>query len=275
MILVSSRVTRARDMELTLSKKINELFRFRGIPQMLVLAGGHMDSAFGQNLIRLQVSIYALDKYLETTWDVKKGELKWYWRDINDCLRAFDLKRNEIPKWRKQIEAYQSHELSLRTGRVPKKKGLRSIYEAKSCDVWLMRKLIFRAYPGLKSQYRLSDWRYYDMITEVHDDVEDIFEDIDGFNGNRFLLSILAKGKEEAHEEFQRFLTDVREAAREHFAGKQKGKAQHLAQWTEKRAEQTRRLLERRVGQNKITTVTSSAIAHKLGLDNLPGPPTS
>lgn len=129
-----------------------------------------------------------------------------------------------------------------------------------------MRKLIFRAFPGLRAYYKLSDWKFYDLITELHDDIEDVFEDMEGFNGNRYLLTVLTDGKREAEQQFGAFLQQIREESQHHFEGATGKHKEFLANWTSRRANQTERLLKRRTGQKKMSTLATSTLARKLGL---------
>jgi hypothetical protein len=55
----------------------------------------------------------------------------------------------------------------------------------------------------------LSIWRYFDLVTEVNDDVVDVFEDLDFINGNIVLLSMMSEGKDATLSKFFKFLDDI------------------------------------------------------------------
>jgi hypothetical protein len=72
-----------------------------------------------------------------------------------------------------------------------------------------MRRLIFETFPSLKSQFNLSEWRLFDLVTEINDDVADVFEDLHTINGNRFLISASIFGKDYVRKEFLSFLEKI------------------------------------------------------------------
>ena len=62
-------------------------------------------------------------------------------------------------------------------GLLPTRLEMEYFYFYKSCDVKLLRRLIYETrLKGSKSFGSLSDWRYFDLVTEVNDDVADILK---------------------------------------------------------------------------------------------------
>ena len=71
-----------------------------------------------------------------------------------------------------------------------------------------MRQIIIDSCPGSFHNNHLTDWRYFDLITELNDDIEDVFEDITTINANAFLISINENSVEKTRKDFSIFLND-------------------------------------------------------------------
>ena len=193
-----------------IESKINELFEYRQIPNLLKLSNIADKHRFDSDLKALQFSIYLLDDYLEHTWNLDERELSRFWLQIDNCLSAFGLTQDEIRDYCKQIDRYQAHETSMRAGKWSTRYTIKYFYYYKSCDVKLLRRLLYRADPNLEDIITLSEWKSYDLITEINDDIEDVFEDMEIFNANRFLVSLLQKGKRQTKLEYSLFMKEMR-----------------------------------------------------------------
>lgn len=250
---------------LPISQKIQELFAYRRIPELLSLAGIEKDSPFVTRLYHLQEVIYALDNYLETNWDLKKKQLKEHWLQIHEALAAFGIEKKDWKKFTGEIHNYEALEIGLRKKKLPVRKSFDKLYASKSCDVKLMRTLIYRHAPELKEKVSEKEWVYYDLITEVNDDVQDVFEDCETWNGNRFLISVLAKGKNKTRKAYKDFLDKTGKAARRHFKKKKKDPYRmQLYKWTVGRLKETEDLLRETMDSQKLDLVKHSAIASKI-----------
>lgn len=78
----------------------------------------------------------------------------------------------------------------MREGVSPVTIPIDAFYALKICDIHLQRELI-----NVKAKKEFPDYlrhalEQYDKIGEVIDDVEDIDEDIDAINSNRFMLHL-------------------------------------------------------------------------------------
>ena len=251
--------------KITISQKIQELFAYRRIPELLSLAGIEKDSPFVTRLYKLQEVIYDLDLYLESNWDIKKRDLRERWSAIHEALEAFDVKKKDFEDYTMDIARYEAYELDLRKSKLPISKSFETIYSCKSCDVKLIRKLIYRHAPDLKKKVREKDWVYYDFISEVNDDIDDVFEDCESWNGNRYLISVLKRGKGKTRRAYKGFLDMTGKAARKHFKKKKKDPYQlQLYQWTRERLQQTEDLLRETMDGQKLDLVDHSAIAGKI-----------
>ena len=190
-----------------LYEKIVELFNYRQFPFLYQLTGEKMEvlDEFNRKLIELQASIYYLDAYLESSWHIDDQRLASYWLKIASCLSEFGIDPLGQKNYIKHILKYQRHELQLRSGLLPHRLSMEYFYFYKSCDVKLIRRLIYENFPILNTHMTLSEWRYFDLITEVNDDVVDIFEDMSTINCNRFLLSSVDMSKGEVFDLFENF----------------------------------------------------------------------
>jgi hypothetical protein len=180
-----------------LHTKIVTLFEYRLFPALLKLdtsLGPNEQTIFVNQLIELQKAIYYLDGHLEAHWGTDTEILDWHWQQIQSRLTSIGIEESQHGAYLNHIKKYERHELSLRQNKDLLQFNLEYFYFYKSCDVKLLRRLIFEKC-NLKNGGSLSDWRYYDLITEVNDDVEDIFEDLHFINGNRVLMQLMRDGK--------------------------------------------------------------------------------
>lgn len=248
-----------------LNQKVDELFRYRHIPELIKLSEMSEAVDFTALLKTLQIAIYYLDHHLESNWKIKKGDLKKYWNDIYDSMTAFGMFKKDAPELCKQIEKYQSHELNMRNGKWPTDYKFQFLYYYKSCDVKLIRRLIYRDQPALDKKIKETDWRFYDYVTEINDDVEDVFEDMYTINGNRFLISILQHGIEKTQKEFIDEIKLLKKQMNAHFKGKKRTpEMRQLIKWTNTRIEETIQLIKKQLSLKKVNTVSKAMIAQYL-----------
>ncbi len=193
--------------------KINELFNYRRLPWLVQLSRMHDDQSFYQHLVKLQDSIYALDHYLETSWQLSGDRLWKFWQDIYRDLSPFGLAKGEKFEFTSSIQIYQSHEINLRRRLSPSHLKMSDFYHHKSCDIKLMRKLIYRTDPTIKQLIHADDWILFDLLTEIHDDIEDLYEDLKIFNANRFLYMLLQQNRVEVQSLYENFIKAIKEKA--------------------------------------------------------------
>ncbi len=227
--------------------KIDDLFSYRLLLWLLGHSKISEQDAFLRKLKALQTKIYLLDHYLETTWDLDEKMLTAFWEAIYEDLEAFDLSRAEAVNMCKQIEKYQSHERSMRDKKSPTRFSIRHFYYYKSCDVKLMRSLIYLADPSLQRIVRRTDWTDFDLITEVNDDIADLQEDLEIYNANRFMFQLKETGKTNTGEVFQSFLNEIEAANHKRFEGSKSENAQHISQSTALAIKETSSLLRQQL----------------------------
>jgi len=78
----------------------------------------------------------------------------------------------------------------------------------------------------------ISDWRYFDLITEINDDVEDIFEDQLTINGNLFNILIHEDGLDSAEDQVYEVLTEFYESSNERFRMTNDYSKFNIMKWT-------------------------------------------
>lgn len=171
--------------------KIDELFEYRQLPALLstMIQEPSESEKYLERLKHLQFLIYRLDDHLENHWEITDQDLEPYWKEIYEYLQsAFGLNAQESFEYTSQIRKYQRHELQLREGLLPIRFKWKYFYFYKSCDVKLIRKLIYD-HPSIDKKYFQSGlWRNFDLITELNDDIDDILEDFESINCNMILL---------------------------------------------------------------------------------------
>jgi len=216
-----------------MEKKIDELFEYRKLPQLLAKGHYSKDGSLYKGLVQLQIAIYHLDLYLEANWNTKKSDLNRYWKEIYQCMKNLGYNKKRGEAYLKDIQRYQKHELQLRT----------------------------------KKDYSLSDWRIFDLITEIDDDVEDVFEDLNNINGNYFMLMLMEKDKQEVSKYFAAYLKELGKRARKRFVSKDKS-TKEIKSMTLKELKSSQELLEKQIKKWKPSYVKKMELLKYYDLEN-------
>jgi len=248
-------------VEKATKEKINELFTYRKLTDLLKITGLDKNQEFVSHLYDVQYQIYMLDAYLENQWELKKEELEVYWDAINLSLQNLGYKKKQIKPLTEEIKEYQKIEKNCRKEKWPTRETFSNFYTSKSCDVRLIRHLIYKANPGLKKLWKEDSWIYYDLITELHDDIADVGEDIHTYNGNRFLISLLRNGVDKTHDAYEHYLMNITEKAQIYFSKKlETGKNKQLAGWTSAQSKATLKLLNARISSTLLSKLSQALL---------------
>jgi hypothetical protein len=231
------------DVREELLQKIYRLFEFRKIPWLLQHSKVKERDVLTQHLVDLQIAIYELDNHLESHWVINPIDLKPYWLNIYQCLAKMNLSLKQQHDWTKEITTYQRRELDLRQQKSPLTHSIEELYYYKSCDVRLMRRLIYRADEDLNKLLKFSEWTEFDLITEVNDDVEDLYEDLTALNGNRFLFSLYELGLEETRRRYEDFLDEKISGSRKRMLASSSVLADQMHIWIQEIAVHTKEFL--------------------------------
>lgn len=246
-----------------LDKKIDELFAYRSLPWMVQIARVKQPAKFLAQLKSLQRSIYQLDHTLESSWNVPQKQLKNDWKEIHLKLRNFGLDKHERECLCRPIEQYERHELRLRTGKTPMDLPMQYLYFYKSCDVKLMRDLIYRAAGDLDLKLSRRDWYTFDLITEINDDISDVFEDLETFNGNRLIFEIHQKGVGKTRKLYQGFLEEILMEFKRRRLGAMTKAQRRVHHRTLDVGNATLKLLKRQLKRKKIARVSEAIVLEK------------
>jgi hypothetical protein len=234
--------------------KIKQLMHYRKLPDIidLVEQTGKNKRELLSHLIEIQKAIYHLDHVLESEWNIIHSSLDIKWKSIYRALESAGVESSVHDEYCRHIYKYQKHELEQREGKSLLRLSMEYFYFYKSCDVKLLRRIIMDRYPELRTMFPIADWRWFDLVTEVNDDVEDVFEDMGTNNGNRFLLSVQKFGLEEAYQLFTKFLSEIKVS----FDRKIKNKTIHplITELTFNELNKTSELLNLRYDQLSVET---------------------
>lgn len=242
-------------------EKIKKLFTYRRISEMLKAANLDKDKNFAADIINVQYHIYMLDGYLESQWELNKKDLEKYWGAIFVALESMGYSVKEIASMVTEISDYEKIERNCRKDKWPTRESMEDFYITKSCDVRLIRHLIYNKSPELKATWKENAWRFYDIITEINDDISDVEEDVNTLNGNRYLISILRKGIDKTYREYHKYLDDITKEAQKYFEKKlEKGSHKQLAAWTLDRSLQTLKLLETHAKSKNVDKLSASLL---------------
>ena len=173
------------------SNKTDNLFAIRRIVENCRLAGLNEKELrwFIRGLRAFQHSIYQLDLYGESSWEIEDIKLNAIWEEIYNNLSFFGIDRWGSYELVRDIKKYQEIELSLRKGNTPLGLDILDFYYLKTCDVRLARTLVYMFGKHTSANTRIIDlWNCYDIISEVYDDMLDVGEDSKTYNCNRLLI---------------------------------------------------------------------------------------
>jgi len=193
-----------------IEKKIEQLFEFRKVPFMLSQIPDDDRCAFKKTLVDIQKRIYELDSYLENNWKLDPDQLKSLRQSIINSvsLAGYDNSQAEILV--SDIDLYEKYEGLLRKAILPISLNPEYYYHIKTCDVRLIRHLIYNheSFEGLKSD-NARFWKYFDMATEINDDITDMEEDLNSINGNAFLISLIERGEASSLENYSKLMMEI------------------------------------------------------------------
>lgn len=244
-----------------IQNKIDDLFTYRKIKELIQLGQLTKNKAWISQLYQIQTQIYLLDAYLETNWDLEPAQISAYWSGIMAALEQIGYTGKRAEKLVTEIRRYEKIETDCRRNKWPTRVDNKSFYTTKSCDVRLIRHLVYAAAPDLKWHWKENVWKYYDLITEINDDVADVMEDVDTYNGNRYLISILRKGIRKTTSRYADFIEEVTVKANSFFAHHPKQERDHqLHEWIILRSQETLQLLHDSASQLDIAQLANAKV---------------
>lgn len=235
-------------MEAMFREKIADLFAQRKIDalyQNSVLAG---QAALYGHLVALQNHIYHLDDYLETHWHLSPAKLAEYWQAIRNKMGDFGMSGAEGDAYLAEIHQYQAQEMIPRSGGDLQGISMDRFYACKTCDIRLLRRLIYRADPALALWIPLDLWKYWDCLTEVEDDLMDMEEDRDTWNVNRYLLALKADAADKVNAEYFDYIHTLLETGQRHIHQHDFLQKKALLNWLEEAHARVSDLLSQNVG---------------------------
>lgn len=186
--------------------KAASLFALRCLPECLNIAAGRKTNRadFLKSLLQLQCSIYELDEYGESNWRLDTQKLDEIWNRIKVSWLAVPTSNGWRPPLA-EIENYQRIETDMRDGVRPDMLPIKVFYESKTCDVRLVRQLIWNTYEAPNASVRRL-WEIFDLIGEVLDDLTDVDEDRLAYNGNRFAFCVRQHGANKTIRQYELFI---------------------------------------------------------------------
>jgi hypothetical protein len=247
-------------MDNNLLHKINDLFEYRGFPELYRISNinGKDAKVINDLLVNLQSKIYYLDTYLESNWKLNEKELKMLWNEIYKALGLFGISSKDHYDYCAQIHKYQRHEMDLRKNLLPIRLNTSFYYFYKSCDVKLMRRLLIEKLPSVGKLFNNADWRFFDLVTEVNDDAMDLEEDLLTINGNMVLISYNEFGRADTVDIFSKFLDECEEGSKTRFHGTASAYKNLIHKNTIQQVKATKKILK----ESKIMKTHNNAILY-------------
>lgn len=158
-------------------------------------------------LLDCQERLYALDAYAEKTWNLESRQLSAYLGAIYRSLAAIPhVSARHRSSYMAVIEEYADVELGIRAGRVPSELPMDRFYSRKACDIRIFRNIVYLVSGEVAPAVEVDQWHQFDILSEVLDDVADVSEDLNTFNGNRLVFRMADVGLDVALREYDAFL---------------------------------------------------------------------
>jgi hypothetical protein len=252
----------------TLIMKAEELLDARHIREnMQQLQISRKDSLCLMETIRaLQRSVYSLDCYGESTWNVDFGQITGLWDSIYRGFIPLKISPDQVKLLVTDMKRYEEIELSLREGKLPTRFPIENFYRLKACDVKMSRKILSFAATSELSPILSRLWDCFDLVSEVHDDLEDVREDLLSYNCNRFIIEGQAIGKIRTNEDYRQFLQAIIERTTELLEKAKNSDIAHaheIGRWVMSKADLSKALLDYymnvNVDVNKLKSIILTA----------------
>jgi len=142
-----------------------------------------------RKLTNLQFIIYNLDLYGENNWEISKSIIDSLWNKIVESIVSIGIYEDKAKEILIPMEKYMNFEISIRSGQLPTDISIEEFYEYKICDVQLQRNIILLISQKEIDHILQEAWKYFDKISEIADDLDDLSEDFDDYNCNRILIA--------------------------------------------------------------------------------------
>jgi hypothetical protein len=187
--------------------KVNELFSTRYLAEQANQQKIPDEMGLLRELSNLQVAIYGLDECFELEWNLLPKDLISSWNSILSCLEQIVGSGAFLEDLVSDIRRYQRLEEAIRGSHFSPPSDLWELYRLKSCDVRLARNLIsdralFRQPANLGY---LEAFDLFDLAAEACDDLNDLDEDAQTYNGNWFLITVGRTGVHKAISKYEGF----------------------------------------------------------------------
>lgn len=263
-------------MSMLITTKIESLLVDRRIAENLQIFGLNQSDCpwLITKLHQLQRSIYTLDCYGESTWEIQSHVLEKIWDSIYGQLRLFGHDYREARRLTSDIRAYQQIEIQLRDEKLPTEIPIQDFYYLKTCDVRLSRTVIAKITQNPFASVMSEMWDFYDLASEVCDDLTDIYEDSFDFNCNRFMIQREVLGDSETLAEYSGFLDKIEKGTQEIFKKSEKTgllEEQQVCRWAFQRVAEARSLLN----PLRWARVQNSVSPHSAAFSEIPLSPCS
>ncbi len=201
--------------EAQLHEKLDRLFEQRQISTYAQHVG--LSSKYAEELIStlkgLQVIIYRIDQLLESVRQIDSAsheQIMKRWADIKKMVGEEVENDSNTDTLLERLRQFFQMEIRMRQGISPASIAIDDFYALKICDIHLQRELVKD-----KSHRKITAdaWKaveQYDKLWEIIDDVEDLQEDMQAVNSNRFMLKAYQDWLESTQQEYSIYIEQLR-----------------------------------------------------------------
>ena len=194
---------------MNLNQKVHELWIERNMIE-------YCDALWSDAIVQLQAKdiIFVLQKKIfDFDHDLEENILSQHELDgkyerlkqttLATLVRLFwDIDKAKVDS--KKLRNFFEMEMWMRQQYSPLKFSIHDFYTLKQCDIFLHRRIIEHVVEKAPKDIDLIT--QFDALWEVWDDMEDVYEDINAINSNRFLISWVENWWDETVKEYRRYI---------------------------------------------------------------------
>lgn len=208
--------------------KVDTLFASRSIELFAHrLCGWSVSPELFAWLRDLQDEIYQIDDLLEQHWEIDlwvREQIDTSWKQIEQYVEELLGDEEYVEDYLERVRSFFEIEQTMRQVVTPVQMDIDDFYRLKICNIHLARDLILASECVILDPMIRDSIEAFDKLGELVDDLEDIEEDLDSINPNRFLLCGVMQGWEPTRQAYTAY-------AQEQLALCQPSQEQLLALW--------------------------------------------
>lgn len=192
---------------MNIDQKINQLLDHSKIHYLFELDNSErlVKKSLKIRLKRIIQILFELDSYTESKWILEDETLVEFQKSLQNAIKGLYIRPSLLHRYVTNVIKYVKLERQLRDHIHPDSFDLNYFYYYKSSRIKLIRAIVYQKFQNLEGS-AASDWAMFDLFQSITDDLEDIQEDREQINANRFLFSLANRGQQETIQSYRHFI---------------------------------------------------------------------